>query len=186
MTGVLLIFFNIVKGENVFLTRPCQRPVTVLADSIDDVLKSISISQTKEYIAANDKNGCIKSLEPVSVKIADYMGAKYTDFDIKTEVKEYPLEVAVMGVFQLLKEKNYLSDYSSNSAMRNSSGSFDCFSAALGGLLGVNEINSLYHDFTHGVSPRTVFKAMKTMLRRVAGAITIAWTVVELVLCLFD
>lgn len=114
------------------------------------------------------------------------MYTKYVDFDIRNEVNDYPLEVAMMGVFQLLKEKNYPADYASNGQMRAATDPFDCFMAALSGVIGIGEINSLYQDFSNGATPRTVFRTMKTMLRRVAGAITIAVTVVELAICLFD
>lgn len=185
ITGLFLFVFISANGEKLSL-KPYLKQAYVYSDSIDYAIKSIEIKATKDYISANDESGCIKSIEPVTVKFADYLNTKYTDFDIRNDVKDYPLEVAMMGVFQLLKEKNYPSDYGINGHMRAASGSFDCFSAALGGLLGINEINSLYHDFTHGVTPRTVFRTMKTMLRRVAGGITIAWTVVELAICLFD
>lgn len=148
-------------------------------EGIADIFRKVDTAQLRRMIETENQREIELFFRPIAYEIAHYIYLNYKE-DFKADSREFPLEVVTLGLFYYSMENNI--DFSGQSRMEDA---FDCFTSAIGGLIGIGEIQNLYNDFTHGVSPKTILKTMKTMLRRVAGAITIALTVVEFVVCLF-
>ena len=166
-----------------------NKPIQPFTDSFYTIFAAVDKNELKKALDENNISKSETLMKPVATTMARYLFSK-TGENFTADVEESSIEVIMMGVFYHMRENNY--DVSRTAAGNNrqnsptvaGGGPWECFIGALGGIIGLQEIGNLYHDYTHGVTPRTVFRTMRTMLRRVAGVFTIAMAVYELVSCL--
>jgi hypothetical protein len=157
----------------------------VKINGIADVFKQVDTVKLQLLIESKNEVELEIYLAPVAVKIAQYIYDTYNE-DVRDSADYYCFETVTLGLFCFAKENNLDIGVINESNVIDPDRAANCFISALSGLLGLEQINTLYHDFQNGVSFGTIKKTLKTMLRRVAWGITIGITVFELVLCIFD
>jgi len=90
----------------------------------------------------------------------------------------------MLGLFEYGIENNISLDSVESIMNKAAIDPYDCFTSALGGVVGISEIRGIYNDFRNGVSPRTILRTLKTFGRRVFAAISIGLAILALGDCL--
>lgn len=144
------------------------------------IFQNINYTQLQQLLNANDSVAVENFLYPLANQIADQIQAKYGE-NIRDEIGDFPQAMVMLGLFEYGKENNISLDEQTLARMADPYG---CFTAALGGIIGINDIRGVYQDFLHGVSPRTVVRTLKTFGKRIFTGIAIGFAVVELAICL--
>lgn len=157
-----------------------QAQENILVDNgdIETVLKSFDALQMKDAL----ENTNDQKLHSVSVRnaslISEYVKNKY-NIDCNEDGDDLPEATLIFGLFCYGKEKklgeipetaNASNPISAEVAAGDPLG---CLVGAIGGLIGLGEVRSLYNDYVHGVSARTVLRTLRTMVRRVGSIFTI-------------
>jgi len=150
--------------------------------SMGEILSTINQSQLSELMRLHSDEELEAYLTPYANQIADYVLAKYGE-DIRPDIAGNPQVAVALGCFYYGRE-NGVSDLTSGYRAQYANPGWDCFKAALSGVLGIREIGAIYADFAHGVSARTIIGALKSMGRRVFWGIAIGLAVWELGDCL--
>lgn len=145
-------------------------------DSISQVFKRINSDTLKSYIDNNQ----LSLTEAFNLKlgndIAEYIDDRYK-IDIKNDVSDFPEATIVLGLFYFGKE-NGIQDLHPDSLLnRPADLALGCLFSAVGALLSIHDLRSLYQDFVSGIGASTILSTMKLMLRRVATVWTVVTTV---------
>lgn len=128
-------------------------------------------------------------LTPISDQVADYALAHYGE-DIRADLAGFPEAGLLLALFYYGRENGITAEDFENgggecmAARFAAPDPFDCFGAALDGVMGISDIRALYRDFTRGVSARTIIGAVKQMGKRVFWSVTLVWAVYDLGDCL--
>lgn len=101
--------------------------------------------------------------------------------DTDEDVEHSSEAILVFALFQLGKEKNLseilendLANYHERAPGSVIGGTaFDCLVGAIGSLIGLGEVRTLYNDYLQGVTPRTILRTLRTMVRRVGSVFII-------------
>jgi hypothetical protein len=169
---------------SIILMNPRPLPLKNLKNpSIESVFRGFDAKAIHNAITANDARNLTSVITKHSSMLSTYIKQRY-NVDC-TEDEDVPEATMVFGLFYYGKEKNLgeISDVDTPNQGRNAGdeiGSelaagdpFSCLLGALGSLGTFNEIKSLYNDFVHGVTPQTIIRSLKIMLKRVASVVTI-------------
>ena len=146
------------------------------------LFSNINHTQLQQLVNGNDSAAIETFFYPLANQIADHILAKYGE-DIRDEIGDFPQAMVLLGLFEYGIENNISLD-SVESIVNRAIDPYDCFSAALGGILSIPNLVDIYNDFKHGVSPRTILRTLKSFGKRIFTAIAIGWAVVELGDCL--
>ena len=158
--------------------------------SVDDILATIDTRALSQVVRFGSDAEIAAFYTPIANQIGDYVLARY-DEDLRGEIADNPEAAVVFGMLLYGKEHGIPSEAFDNpidcsAAMYTVSRAdpMHCFIAALHGIIGLSDIQHLYHDFVHGMSATTVLRAVKVMARRVAWGITIGIAIFEFVHCM--
>lgn len=107
------------------------------------------------------------------------------EVDFSEDLEEDPYSVVVAGLFYYGKELGIsdLEEYQPPTA--EAATAFDCFKAALGGVLSLGTIYSIYKDFKAGtISPQTLISTLRIMGKGLSYGFTIGLSIYELGDCM--
>lgn len=144
--------------------------------NIAEIFKQVDYNTLKSLIEAKDEKGMRAFNLDLADNIAEYIYQNYHE-DIRNEVAESPEATIVLGYLFFGKENSVTGLEEQTKSQGKSDPAVGCLIGAVSGILGIGEINHLYNDFLHGASATTVLKALKVMLRRVAGWWTVTTSV---------
>lgn len=167
--------------ENLLMERHTISSV-VSYQSMADVFKSINPTQLQTYVSTNNNAAAATVLKNLATKVQAYLKANYdTNFNMDVDL-EYQ-EILVLGIIYTKYEQEQLNGQATTleSATNNQ---VDCVFAVLMGTITGSEIIAIVNDFRRGVSAATIIGTLKTTLRRVASAISVALMVYEVGDCL--
>ena len=147
------------------------------------LFSNINHTQLQQLLNANDSAAIETFFYPLANQIADHILTKYGE-DIRDEIGDFPQAIVMLGLFEYGIENNISLDSVESIMNRAAIDPYDCFTSALGGIVGISEIRGIYNDFRNGVSPRTILRTLKTFGRRVFAAISIGLAILALGDCL--
>jgi hypothetical protein len=123
-------------------------------------------------------------INQLSEEVCAYMLEKY-QVDLNEDSWNVPAENVAVGLIFAAFETGLYSNRASGSKVNIiEGGNLDCFISAVSGMIGIGEITALYNDFVRGVSARTVARALKFTLRRVATVVSVTFAIYEVGECL--
>ncbi|MBC7848637.1 MAG: hypothetical protein H7Y31_02820 [Chitinophagaceae bacterium] len=156
---------------------------TMCRPSIIPILSTIDYAELQRLIHLRNDDALLRFYTPIARQIAGYVWQQYNE-DVLADILSAPETGMILALFLYGKEMNILPPDRPDPG-RDGGGEMNCFTAALGGLIGIPEIKGIYSDFVSGrTSPKTVIKAVKLIGRRVATIIGVAIAVYSLGDCL--
>ncbi len=148
-------------------------PVTTILQSIDYV-------QLQAIQNSGDTLAVEEFFLPYAKNIAEAIGLKY-NVNLRAEYLESPSTMMVLGMCEFGVENGITSI---DSVLLRASDPYSCFVAAVTGAIGISDMQSIYNDFVNGVSPKTVFGALRKIARRTLWGISVAFLIVDVAICL--
>ena len=189
----LVLFGNLIYGAN--LTNKlgngmnCVRPELKNSKAysidrtynldIESVFRSFDSKSIKTALSSQDNIVMAQVNQRNSNLIKKYLKDKY---NIQTDEngEDSPEANLVFGLFQYGIEKGIseIPEEAMNSQNRTAGPEvggdpFNCLVGAIGGLIGIGEVRALYNDYSHGVTPGTILRTLRTMVRRVGSIFAI-------------
>jgi hypothetical protein len=162
---------------------PLVSNTLTMNNGIEFILQSFNAEEIHQAIMSSNQQKIISTTIKHAGLISKYVKEVY-NVDC-SEDEDVPDATLVFGLFCYGKEKNLgqISDSESLSQGRTAGGDvgtglgggdpLNCLIGAIGGIIGLGEIQVLYNDYVNGVSPTTVLKSLKVLVRRVASVFTI-------------
>jgi hypothetical protein len=147
-----------------------------------------SVNQIGLENILKDKNEAQASLilQPLSKKIISFIYSNYKiDISKSTDIAGIIIIGALIAkkeqeLFSYnLKDKNKIN----GSTIQNAPG-MDCFITAVSSVIGIADARNLYLQFVNGVSAETILGTVRLLGKRVAGILTLTFTVYELGKCI--
>jgi hypothetical protein len=183
---MLTLFSSCKKNEEIEVKNPWKLELsknthTSIKDIFDD--KKLDL---QEIIMDKDKEFAKEVFIDLANKIGSYV--KDTEgIDLTNDYIDDPEGVIMVGVFLGLHEKynqRTKPTTTNDLTIRKDIDDFGCFLTAVGTLIGITEIQSIYESIVAGATKRTVIGALKLIGRRVAGVITVGIMIYEVGDCL--
>jgi hypothetical protein len=123
---------------------------------------------------------------PIANEVASYLFNKY-NLDIVDEFTDNPQGLVVYGLFFLYMEKTQPTNFSQSiedNSIVIQGASLDCLITAVGSVIGITEVKSIWSGLMAGATEATAAAAAKLIFKRVAICVTSVFAIYELGDCL--
>ena len=169
------------------LENPCNDPACqpyydceVDQYAMTALFSNINPTQLQQILNSTDSIAITNYFYPLANQVAAHLSIKYGD-NISNEIGNNPQAMILLGLFEYGVENNFTLDSIAN---RAEYGDWECFMNAVVDGFGIGAVRTLYNDFKHGASPRTIVRAVKTLGSRMWLGLTVGWAIFSLGQCM--